>query len=488
MEIALERNTIASFKTLGEQKTACSLSADAVVPDTQQDILRIVSADYCYRIRSKDIDLGKLVIRGDVDVAVSYVPDGGEGCCIIRLSIPYVADFGVPDADGSCESVCSMRIAACDVSLLNPRKIAVSAELEISAQCYKPCECSWYSSPVERPRLTFFREQSEQARFIKRVSEKSFVFEESYTPQRTAKPAMLISAVHSYGVESTEHVANKLVARIRGTTELIYSDEQNRLFAESFSSVFSQLFELPECGENAEFSITIVPSGEYCELSEDRFRVELHAVAQLVCSDTEAVIYIADAYSCCDDLALDFEDIPIQLTCGVENTTDNINLRYEAQQSVAEVISTRARVGRIAADAAGTSVQVCADLVFADSDGEIRSCRVRGTYETELICAAALVEEASAAAAGNGIDVHIVLRLGCCTQNVKDIRCVRAVSSEPCECGKKQPAVILRRADGDDMWDIAKMYRSDIAAINRINGIDDGESAAGRLLLIPRLK
>lgn len=487
MEIALEKNTITHFRALPEQKTVCSMSADAVVPDTQQDILRIINTDMSSRIRSKDVDSGRVVIRGDLDVNVCYLPDGGEGYSLIRLSIPFAADIAVPELDSSCEAVCTMLLQASDVIVLNPRKISVSAGLEISAQCYKPSECQWCQKPSEQTAGLFCKQETEEAFFVKRICEKAFVFEESYLAQRSAKPTQLLSSSHSYTVESCERLSGKLVARIRSTSRLIYSDEQSRLFGESFSSVFSQLFELPELEGKATYDIRIVPSGEYCELSDEKFSVELHAVAQLVCTDSAELEYISDAYSCADELELTYDEIYVAAPAEHTESSDSMRLVYESQQPVKEIAVVKAGTGKLERSDGATTVQVCADVILIDAEDQLRSARVRGLYETEADCSCARVTEQSAVVSGNGIEVQITLTLDCRNEASKSLRYVSAMSAEPCNCTEKRPSIILRRISGGDIWSAAKSYRSDVSAIKKLNGIKDEESFDGKLIMIPKI-
>lgn len=488
MEIALEKNSISHYKVLPEQKTVCSMSADAVVPDTQQDILRIISTDFSSRIRSKDVDSGRVVVRGELDVNVCYVPDGEEDYSLIKLSIPFAADLGVPELDSSCEAVCSMLLLASDVNMLNPRKIAVSAGLEISAQCYKPAECEWCLAPVENNEGLFCRERREKAYFVKKICEKPFIFEESYSAQRSSRPAKLLSCTHSYAVEGTERLSGKLVVRIRSSSHFVYSDEQSRLFAESGSSVFSQLFELPELGDGAAYRLVMIPSGEYSELNEDKVSVELHGVVQLVCTDSVELGFIADAYSCSDELEVTYEELSIAAACEHIESSDSIRLKCELKEPALEIIDTRARTGRIERSETGTTVQVCADVIYLDPDSQLRSARIRGEYETANFCCCARVSEASAIASGNDIEVLATLELTCKNIDTKSIRYINSMSAEPCTKAQKRPSITLRRVSTGELWEAAKTHRSDVSLIKSLNGIESEDSTEERLILIPRIK
>ena len=51
---------------------------------------------------------------------------------------------------------------------------------------------------------------------------------------------------------------------------------------------------------------------------------------------------------------------------------------------------------------------------------------------------------------------------------------------------KNRPSVILRRAEGELLWDLAKRCGTTVSAICQINGLND-EPDPGKMLLIPVL-
>ena len=47
-----------------------------------------------------------------------------------------------------------------------------------------------------------------------------------------------------------------------------------------------------------------------------------------------------------------------------------------------------------------------------------------------------------------------------------------------------RPSIVLRRADGTRLWDMAKKAGSTVEAIRKANALE-GEPASGQMLLIP---
>ena len=55
---------------------------------------------------------------------------------------------------------------------------------------------------------------------------------------------------------------------------------------------------------------------------------------------------------------------------------------------------------------------------------------------------------------------------------------------QPTPMDPNRPSLILRRAQSDSLWELAKDCGSTVSAIREANGLDE-EAVAGQMLLIP---
>ena len=69
MEISLERNYQTAYKAGEKLQKICEASCEIVVPDTKDDIRRILRTDAKYKLRSKDADNGRITLLGEVEVS-----------------------------------------------------------------------------------------------------------------------------------------------------------------------------------------------------------------------------------------------------------------------------------------------------------------------------------------------------------------------------------------------------------------------------------
>ena len=121
MDISLERRFLSSFKLIGSGKKVCDISSDIVVPDTKEDILRVIMTNADYSIRSKDVEAGRVVVHGELKVTAVYVPESGEGLGTLSTDIPFECDFEVNSADSGCAAVAELSVISVDTRILQLR-------------------------------------------------------------------------------------------------------------------------------------------------------------------------------------------------------------------------------------------------------------------------------------------------------------------------------------------------------------------------------
>lgn len=158
MDISLERRFLSSFKLIGSGKKVCDISSDIVVPDTKEDILRVIMTNAEYSIRSKDVESGRAVMHGELKVTVVYVPESGDGLCTLSTDIPFECEFEVSSADSGCAVVAELDVISVDTRILNPRKVMINAQVGVSQKCYCNCDFSWYTAPAESAKKHIFKE------------------------------------------------------------------------------------------------------------------------------------------------------------------------------------------------------------------------------------------------------------------------------------------------------------------------------------------
>lgn len=492
MKIELKNREKSVYKKLCCTQTAAELKEDVVVPDTMEDILRILSCRQQCRIRSKNVEQGIVSVGGELDVTVLYIPETAEGIRTLGAVIPFEVKLDAPGADSTSVSVIDTSVLNLDVKPVNPRKISVSADLGVTQNCFKYQDFSWAEAPDTSTEKLFIKSGETDYQSIVLATEKMLSIEEDLQLPDNINGGEFVSACSSLVVESSEVIGSKLIVKGRAEIEALYVVSSAPETA-AFSIGFSQLFELPEDAKEPTVSAIGMVTGQYFEPLGEKIAADIRGVIQIVCTEQEHVSYIDDAYAC--GMELTMNSVQFQYLSRISRTTsnENISLSYNSDYGVNRILCSHASCAALDIADGQLSAPVTADIIYEDSEGALRSCRVRGTaeipYDTDEGCEleSARIKSIRTSAKADESVINILVNIEAELSAVmhSNVTMINDISAEPLESGRAGSSAYMCRAMDGDLWSIAKRYGSDIALIKEINGIEDDECIEDRLLLIP---
>lgn len=486
MDITIEPKSFNSYREIFSGDKICKLSADAVIPDTYDDISRLLVTEFNLKIISKDVSFGKITVSGEVEANTLFIPEKSTTPESVITSIPFTADFAAENADSSSFAVAQLRLIAADWRELNPRKIGVNADVAVEVKAFSRMEMN---IPCDRPENcdgAFFKADTKQVKSISLVSEKLATIEAEHEAEGIKD--VVFGGTECF-CDSSELVGNKLIIKGHTHSRIIYRMENGELSSLEYDTPFSQLFDHDEDAEISDCETTMLTAGEYYEVNGSMLNMELRVVMQLVCRVNREVTYVADAYFC----ASEYELVTDETEVTVENEStvyeQNIQLSCELPENQRKICVTGAQTGKLSLSGSTVTVPVTVNALSLGDDN-VYSFRLRGNAEFEDISCENLrawTDNISCAIIGNHAEFEARVKLkGNCA--VKDrIEAVSAISVNV-EVNKNiSPSVIIARAESGDIWDIAKKYGADQNRVAEINALQDGEDIRGRMLLIPKV-
>lgn len=494
MDIALERKFLSTFKMICSADHICELSADIVVPDTKEDILRIVYTNAKYKIRSKDVESGKLIIRGELEVNSAYVPETGAKIELLRTDIPFECEFENDSIESGCASVCDIRLLAIESRILNPRKVMINAQLLVCGKCYHIEDFTWYEKPMQNENKVFFKNDSVDARLVSVVSEKTFSLEDDFEVNGLKDDAQIITADTEFFADSSDAVGSKLIVKGHAEISVLYVND-GKIEKTEKTIGFSQIFELTERDVVPEFAVSVLPTGDFFEISDGRISYEIHAVMQIVCSDTRKISYLSDAYACGAEMQLVADSQDICVNKQSAEYREKVQLSYTSDTEISSIENVSVKYGKIKISEDEISVPVYADIIYTSLDEQMRSGRAHtsvkfSTADIDGRFDAVNVSIIGTRASINGKEINVsadaVANLSWCEN--KQIRMITDASIEESSEAESMPSIYMCRAADNDLWSLAKRYKSDVAIISELNGLDESSCLSDRLLIIPRIK
>lgn len=491
MDISLERSTINTNRLVYKDTLYCEISADYVVPDTQDDIQKLLKTNAQVRLKSKDTSQNLVHIGGEVCGELLYLTENASEIAVLSFAVPFESEAHTQNVDADCFANAIIKLSAIDARAANPRKVNIRAEVEICVSCFKEDEFVSSISVAEKDDKLFYKCATAKLLHPMFVGEKQISLDEEFSIDNAAQSEALLSTKSEYSVLSAERVGNKLIVKGSASISTLLSEPDGRLREQQFETSFSQLFEMPTDSELVRYDASILPSAEYYSIDESLLKADLHAVIQLICYTQNEVTYIEDAYFCGKTPTLEWEERDIlSEICIDENSTTSV-LSFEAESAIKSIICVDSKVGKLKRSDEKALSAVCVDVLYMNENEELCCAKVRGELIFQAVEEGAVdvqIKDAKATVSGKAMEIAVSAVLLTSSYSVERINAVTAISIDENEQITPAATLYMCRRGERELWQIAKHYGSSEELIKSVNKIDESKEAdPTQMLLIPTL-
>jgi hypothetical protein len=143
MDVTMGKKTVVCYNKIFEYADVCEGAVESVVPDTMPDIERILCADGTLVIRSKEASVGSVSVTAGIAACVLYVPEDGQKVCSLNAAIPLTVTADAPGITPEAVPIAMLSIVSIEARMLNPRKVAVRASVEVTIECHERAEAEY---------------------------------------------------------------------------------------------------------------------------------------------------------------------------------------------------------------------------------------------------------------------------------------------------------------------------------------------------------
>ena len=486
-------------------------TAETIVPDYSPDISRIVDVSACLLVREQSASDGKLTVSGAVKLSLLYMTEDAPGLRAMEYAVPFehTLDGRFPDADG--ETAVEGRVCGAEARLLNPRKIFTKLELLWRATPYRKSELVVCGGIEEQEKYAIETLcEQHKVSLITAAGAKDFLFSDELTLPggREAIRELLCHRVKLRVTESRS-VGSKIVVKGVVCLSLLYRSDEEKLCSYAEELPFSQIFDGAE-GENDAASAAVKLLLRDCEVhigaegvSSDGRTVSLRLLlsAFLTQRRTETVCCITDLYSTSYALSAQLDPVELQQEPEAQTLQQHVREQLDTGTEVQCVLSADVCFGAVTAQTKGeqTTVRttVSVKALYLDEAGIPFAVERRAELSAEAVLPDCARVDAEAVCNGditaninaNGIELRFPADFTLVSQGVVSCPCLTSLSAEEDGgSGAEAPSLVLRGIEaGQQLWDVAKQYRTTVEDILAANELTDGADALiGQMLLIPR--
>lgn len=499
MEVRLNTKTVSTLQQISDQEQQTQIDLETVVPDTRDDIGRIVTVQSNVFLKSKDITSRGMTVGGELEFSVLYITEDGKSLSVLHNSQGFSIEFEIPESDNEINTLAQLQLRAIEARLVNPRKLSLSADiigkLQIFSEQQMPIE---YFCPQESVNTVHLQSVERHCSAINAVCEKSFTLNEQFPfPDSSVSTAGLLYQKVQFQIGETQLIGSRLL--IKGSMELTaccLSESSNIPISASFSAPFSQLLELgKERMDNCEVSIQL--SAAYYNIVDTVgtgkvLDCEIHAVLQARSRCTEQIKLVTDAYSNQYPLEIETCELSLPELPDTQILPVSAEERVELPEDCAQCLAVFPTPGFPGIPDGKLCCHVTLDLLCRTTDGSFST--VKRVLSTESVPEERLyamptitLQSISYRPEGSALFVRVNLTAAWSMYRAKTERAVAALildEAAPLDLASF-PDLTVVHPNGESLWQLARSYHSSQEAIQKMN--DALELSADTMLFIPRV-
>ena len=470
MELQFEKREIQCLSPVLTQVQNLEQTQEIHLTGDNPDIARILGVWGQIVMRSKEWNRDCVQTSGGVMMWLLYEAGDGSGLKKADTWIPYKMDWDLPELTPEGKARLQFALRNVDARLVSAGKVLIRAGIAMMAEC-------WSANTVQ---VKKFEETSQDVQLLNRkwplrlpkeAGEKIFEMEDQLTlPPSAPDVEELVYYRADPEVTDKKIVGNKLVFRGKGNLHILYRSEDGTLRNWDFEMPFSQYAQLEASySTDACADVMMVVTRLDVEMADDgKLRLNAGLTGQYLVGDRELVETVEDAYSLNRQLQMEREEVKLPgiLDSRQENLYGEQLIPIQADMIVdASMTTDFARVRRDG-DLATLEQPGMVQILYYDANGTLQSTSQRW-MEGQTLRTEVPVQITFSTAAGVPAVTQITL-------------------GERLEQDPGRPSLILRRATGEPVWNLAKDSGSTVAAIQKANGLET-DPVPGRILLIPVL-
>lgn len=488
----LRKGNYQFYDPILEKASVCEETADAIVPDSEPDILRLIGSWSTASVKDETLQDGRLVLSGTVKTTVLYEPEKAEGVRALDVPIHFAhIEEGAGIMPGDQSRVLA-EVVNTETRLINPRKVSVTVFLNISCLVLSAKALTLTQEvELDDPGLQCLK--TKQTLALPMVFAKKTINLMEEIPLSTQSEGM--RAVEQSAVfhpMEEKILAGKVVLRGEVEIKVLALTPENRLEPLSASLPFHQILDAEGLTEEDRVLTAFQPKSLTVGLQEGQMALSLTAECSMLGLRQVTMEGIGDLYHTARQAQAKWEEHTFQVRQYGKlfqgESLQNVSLGMRLQRLLdvtCHPTSTSVQSGAV--------VIACAVQFLLETDEEALYAMTRNV-EMEFPAQQMDAKEVELAnwtvKTTPGEDaVNLTLRIDALpvkqeTVTIQDLAEL-TLSEEMTEKG--DVALVLKRLPGEcRLWDLAREYRTTTAAICEANEWkEDCVTASGPVVLIP---
>ena len=499
----MTKNQIILNQIVGQKKEMRMVETDVIVNDIKPDVLDIISTNGVVSVYKKEIMDGKIRIDGVINTYVIYMADDENGSIrSLNTSLDFTNIIEMENARDGMEVRVNVEIKNFDTKIINGRKINIKANIEISIIVYSNESIDVVTGIQNIPDIQMLN-STECINSLIGTGTNKITVRDTIAIDPTDNLAEIMKVCFKIMDEETKTSYNKVLSKADAVVEIMYLTEDNRINTVRTQIPIMGFVDIQSVNEGCECEVQnslanlIIKPNSTAEHS-----IFVEAEIEIKCSayESKEINIINDMYSIEKDIKFDKRNIDAVTQ---RNKLTDI---YTVKEKI-RIPELTGRVLDIQATPIISSIQVrngkaiyegnlTLGIIFEQNTGiAIKNIDLpfKFDFNSDIISDKSIIEtilkiKKNDFIVNDGIiEVNIDICFELLEQKTNKLNIIEELQVEDTRSGNSYSMVIYFVKPGDTLWKIAKMFKSTVEDIARVNDIKDVDKLeVGKQLYIPR--
>ncbi len=509
MPINIQDKELMLYKNGIKESENIWIEQDIVVPDSKPDVMQIISTHVTPYVLNMEVSDGRVNVTGKLNYFIIYnTGDAKYGTRGIFVSHPFTQSLAVKGLKKDMNVIIKPVVKNVISSLPNERKISVKSEImfKISVKDFTRVKLinDFSSEKAIEKRVV-------SDKFSNVVSNKTSIVasREDILLSKDAEDLFEILRIESE-IKNTEikESFNKIMLKGDIVLKLVYLTESDDTIVKNTSFVipFTGMIEFDNINDRTKFDVDYIMQDLEIEKNMDitttkALSVEYRILADVTQYEEDEISYVEDFYSQYEELDYNKREENVIKQMRKESYTVDVSEStsgaFDMQKlvdysvdlngiSVSESIGGFKLSGNVKINMLmqnNDSRQIESKNVEILIDKEIKKEEDRGNEKNDILIS---LDKSNVVQNENNLDISISLRVDVEAKNEGNIQVIDELNTKKINSENLDSMNIYIVKENDDLWNIAKKYKTSIENIQKINEElrDDNLSVGQKILII----
>lgn len=494
------KSNINVFKTALDQFIEEKIECDIMIPDYSSPVGKIIKCDITPVIINKSIDSERLTIDGICNIGIIYCDEDSGAIKSVSESVPFTQSLKLERELENNRIVVKLRISNVMCRFVNSRRIGVKAILGIAVKV-SGNDTAEIITDIEDDNIEILSDTLKRYAYAGCGEEDVHIngeIQTSHTP---------VDIINSYAVtliKDIKPIKDKIIVKGETIINCIYTYGETISDIESSKGTvpFTEIIEVEGTDEDSQVNAECITKNIRCTVEDNIISAEVDIEICVAVYNNSEIKLIGDLYSKKNDININSQNINIEtfnesleIKCKVEGKFDfeMQDARIVDALSVPTIKNISYFNGKIMIDGELTVT------VYAYNDNEYKIVDKVIPYTAQkdmVINSDSLRCEATVVSKGLNYSINMddefeisdELEFAITTFEKNDYIIIDGfdINYEADAQNTESKLVIYFAEKGENLWDIAKKFKTSVGALKRDNKMDEMNIKTDRVLLVSK--